>query len=367
MAKIAHVVISGDMAGGQLIAWEIMKDRIGLGDEVVLVSPSEGVFTEQCRATMQVSLMPCGTLRDLIGIWRLVRFLRSVRPQLVHTHIMVPGNIMWRLACSIAGVPLIQHIHIANFFGPPGIKEKMVRFIDTLTARRATMFLPVSKHTGASIEAQGYPANRVRTVYNGVASSLPSTEQQENQPLIIGVVGRLCPTKGQMQAIEAFARVATDFPGARLWLVGKDQQAGGAYETTLRDRVTALGLEDMTVFWGHRSDVADLMKQMTMLVLPSAREALPLVLLEAMMLGVPVIASPVGGVPEIVSDGVTGLLVAPGDVKALANAVGRLLGDSALRLRLASAGRAQVEHEFCTERMLGKIREIYSEVLGVAN
>jgi glycosyltransferase involved in cell wall biosynthesis len=152
-------------------------------------------------------------------------------------------------------------------------------------------------------------------------------------------VGRLAAVKGVPLLLEDFARVCADHPGARLTLVGD-----GPERASLQARARTLGLEDTVDFAGYRTqdEVAALLDAADMLVLPSFAEGLPVVLMEALASRIPVIATPVAGVSELVRDGVTGLLVPPGDVDGLTNALDRLLGDPELCHRLGEAGRRAV-------------------------
>ena len=172
----------------------------------------------------------------------------------------------------------------------------------------------------------------------GIGSTGPARQARRPRREVIGCVARLAESKGQRELIRAFAELASKHPTAQLWLVGKDQQTNGRFEAELRSLAEALGISGQTEFWGHVEDVQALMQRMTVFVLPSLTEALPVVLLEAMSLGVPVIATDVAGVPEIITDErnrVCSCLRAMSD--ALPAAMDRLLCDPDLA---GLAGRA---------------------------
>jgi glycosyltransferase involved in cell wall biosynthesis len=367
MARIVHVVISGEIAGGQKVCLAIVKDRLLLGDDVVVVAPASGPFTEQCAEFARVELLRSGRLWDLWRVPKLIRFLRRTRADLVHTHVMVPGNILWRIAGRAAGVRVLNHVHAENYFGRDGAKARLVRRFDTWTASRADCFVAVSQHTATTLIGQGYPRDRIRVVYNAVPWESPPTtgpHPASGAPPVIGWVARLAESKGQRELIRAFSELASRHPSAQLWLVGKDQQSGGRFETELRSLAETLGVSNRTVFWGYRDDVKELMQRMTLFVLPSLTEAFPVALLEAMALGVPTVATEVAGVPEIITDGETGVLVPPGDVGALSRAMDRVLSDSDLAGSLGERGRESVTSRFTKEKMLREMRAIYSDLLG---
>jgi glycosyltransferase involved in cell wall biosynthesis len=227
----------------------------------------------------------------------------------------------------------------------------------------------VSKHVSDMITKQGYQKERVHVVYNGVpweVQSIPDTayvSKDKNAP-IIGCVGRLCESKGQKNLILAFSNVLDNYPSATLWLIGKDQQGGGKYEIELRSLAESLGISNQTVFWGHQDDVRRLMGQMDLLVLPSYEEGFPIVLLEAMSLGVPVVATRVAGVPEMIRNEETGILIPPGNLHEMAENMKRLLSDPLLRKMLGEKGRQEVLKKFGKAAMLEEVRKIYASVMG---
>jgi glycosyltransferase involved in cell wall biosynthesis len=140
-------------------------------------------------------------------------------------------------------------------------------------------------------------------------------------------------------------------------------EQGGAFQTALEHEAERLGVRDRVVFAGRRDDAAELLVELDVLALPSWTEGLPLVVLEAMARRRPVVATPVGGTPEVVVDGETGLLVPPRDPDALAAALRRLLADADLRRRMGDAGYERVRERFSADAMTGRVLEIYDEVL----
>ena len=240
MACLLHVVISGDMAGGQRVCLDIVLDRLSMGDQVHVATPSHGAFTEQCPAEVSVEQLPFRSLKDILHLPKLVRYLRQVRPDLVHTHTGVPCNILWRLACKIAGVPIITHIHIENYFGRRLILARLVKFLDTVTSHFTAHHIVVSKDTARSLLSQGYTDKNLSVIYNGVPVHEPITppsgrSSAANSNTIIGCVARLCPGKGQVDLLKALPKILESRPNAVLWLIGKDQQNGGGYENFLKD------------------------------------------------------------------------------------------------------------------------------------
>lgn len=180
----------------------------------------------------------------------------------------------------------------------------------------------------------------------------------------VGYLGQLYAPKGVHFLVEAFARVAPSYPNARLFLMGDPVLAEyREYEGVLRQLVTRLGLDGRVVFTGWREDALAIASQMAVMVHPSMAEGFGRAVLEAMALGLPVIASAVGGLREAVRDGENGYLVAPGDTDAIADRLGRLLGDPVLRRRLGECALATVLREYLIE---DKVAMLSAEWAGAA-
>jgi glycosyltransferase involved in cell wall biosynthesis len=256
---------------------------------------------------------------------------------------------------------VISHLHIENHFRLAS--RPVLRTLDNATARLAAKLVAVSESTREAYERQGYPRG-IEVLYNGVEVATPAANGGFRRELglddatpLIGEVGRLCDVKGQRELIEALALV----PGAHAVLVGRDLEQGGAYQRELEREAERRGVRDRVAFAGER-DAREVLPDVDVLALPSWTEGLPLVVLEAMAHARPVVATPVGGTPEVVVDGATGLLVPPRDPERLAEALRRLVDDRELRGRLGDAGRRRVVERFGVERMNARMLELYDEV-----
>jgi len=172
---------------------------------------------------------------------------------------------------------------------------------------------------------------------------------------VVTTVARLQPEKGVDILVRAFAELAPSHPNARLVICG----SGREVKLQVRAMIAELGLEGQARMAGFRRDVPAVLAATDVYALPSRAEGLGFSLLEAMASGCPVVASRVGGVPEIVTDGQDGLLVEPENPAALASAIGRLLDSPELRARLGAAGRATAQERFATERLVGRVEELY--------
>ena len=233
---------------------------------------------------------------------------------------------------------------------------------------RMDHLIGVSTSIVHKIADEGRVGAPVTLIYNGVDLQRydhqePCCTLREEYGLpaegpIVGVVARLEAEKGHPTLIDAWPHVLAEFPDATLLIVGE-----GSRREALEAQVAALGISRSVVFTGRREDVPAVTAALDVAVLPSYREAQGLTILEAMALSRPVVASNVGGIPEMIEDGKTGLLVPPHDPGALATAIARLLGDHPLADTLARAAHDMVHERFCVELMARAVETIYDEAV----
>jgi glycosyltransferase involved in cell wall biosynthesis len=234
-----------------------------------------------------------------------------------------------------------------------------------LTAR-IDRLIAVSRSIVDKLRQEGRDAAPISLIHNGVdlerydhqgpCCTLRDEYDLPAEGPIVGVVARLEPEKGHPTLLEAWRTIAAAVPDATLLVVGE-----GSQRAALEALAADLGVADRVVFTGRRDDVPAVTAALDVAVLPSYREALGLTVLEAMALSRPVVASNVGGIPEMIEDGVTGLLVPPRDAGALAAAILRLLRDHPLADTLGRAGHDLVHESFCIELMVAAVEQIYDD------
>jgi glycosyltransferase involved in cell wall biosynthesis len=365
---IAHLVIGGDVAGGQLIALAFARAARERGDHVLFLSPSLGPFTELVeREGMEVLLVDVSRTFRVADAWRLARLLRRARVDVLHTHTALAANVLSRIAGRLAGIAVVSHIHIENHFRPNRVARAVHTTLDNVTARLAARVLAVSRSTRDALVQQGYPWQLVEVVHNGIDVEAQARRRGEGLRIELGVpagatlvgeIGRLCDVKGQRELIEAAVLVS----GVHVVLVGDDLEQGGAYSALLEELARERGVAGRVHLLGYRADAGELLDQLDILVLPSWIEGLPGVVLEGMAHSKPVIATPVGGTPELVVDGESGLLVPPRNPVALAEAIRSLVSDPDRAKRLGTAGRERAEREFSETAMTARVLEVYDAV-----
>jgi glycosyltransferase involved in cell wall biosynthesis/SAM-dependent methyltransferase len=310
-------------------------------------------------------------IHDLKALWRLFRFIRKGRFDIVHTHTAKAGFV-GRLAAWLAGTPVIVHsTHGHVFYGYFGkLKTKIFVTMEKIAAKVSDRVLCLTElEIDDHIELGIGFHELFRYVYSGVpldVFSKPVKSREEvraslglpGDAIVIGTVARIDPVKGIRYAVEAFQQLYKEHPRAHLVLVGD-----GGDRPALEAAAREYGISDRTHFLGHRTDVPDLLHAMDIFLLPSLNEGYGKAIVEAMCAGLPVVATRVGGVPELIKDGETGLLVSPADPAAIARAVGGLIRDTEQRHRLAAAANRNVTDIFGVEAMIRRHDEIYTEFL----
>ena len=181
--------------------------------------------------------------------------------------------------------------------------------------------------------------------------------------LLVGIVGRLTEAKGHLQFLEVAKRILPDFPAARFVVVGEATRGEDEQANAILDRIEKAGLGDRMILTGYRDDVPDLLGAMDLFLFPTHSEAFGLVIVEAMAMELPVVSADCDGVPDIVEDGRTGLLVSPTDVDGLTAAVAELLGDEGKRRAFGQAGRKRAQALFSEEKMCGELEGLYQRLI----
>jgi glycosyltransferase involved in cell wall biosynthesis len=308
--------------------------------------------------------------RDLQGLLALRALLRSGRFDIAHLHSSKAG-FLGRLAAVSTGTGWVYSPHCFSFVGPVGWPRRMLGIIVELALGRLGGGVIVAVADAERREALQYrlaPPERIALIYNGCPPCAAGLERDgalagfaDGHP-IAGAICVLRRQKGVADFLRAAGAILGRVPDARLAVVG-DGPERDALQTMARD----LGLDTRLRFFAYRGPAARQLGSLDVLVVPSLWEAFPFSLLEALACGVPQVASDVGGTGEAVVDGVTGLLVAPRDVDALAAAVTTLLCDPARRARMASASRARHAERFTVDAMVSGTAAVYDAVAAAPN
>lgn len=309
-------------------------------------------------------------VRDLAVIRILVSLMKSKGVQVVHAHSYKAG-LVGRVAAGMAGGPaVVLTVHSSVFQDSrPQWKKSLFALSESLLAGFTGRIITVSRDLGREMASLGkISPEKIITIYNGISPGQfhrePDREHLRRatgiaaQKMVVGTVARLAPQKGVENFIRAAAMVAQEFDGAAFLVIGD-----GPLRGELERKSAGLGLGGRLFFAGERQDVPLIMPCLDVFVLASLTEGMPVTVLEALSARRPVVATRVGGVPEIITDGVDGRLVDPGDVPGLAAAVLELLGDRDKSGRLGKEGGALVDRRFTVEEMAVRTERVYMELV----
>jgi glycosyltransferase involved in cell wall biosynthesis len=306
-------------------------------------------------------------LDDLIALAKMVRLVRQVKPDVVHTHMAKAGTV-GRVAAKVCGVPLIVHTYhghvFHSYFSP--LKTRVFLTIERALGMASSRLIVIGDSQRAEIASYGVaPPSKLVPIRLGLELGQYMRAEQHRGQLrrelglaeqtpLIGIVARLVPIKAHEVFFEAAAKIREVLPEARFLVLG-DGERRGELETLARH----LGVDAAICWWGWRRDMPRVYADLDVVVLTSHNEGSPVSLIEALAAARPVVSTAVGGVPEVVIHGETGLTVADGDSAAVATAVLKLLRDRDLARRLANAGRRHVYPRYDSSRLVDDVKTLY--------
>ncbi len=343
--RIVHVITLAEPGGAQTYVASLLP-ALSRRFDVTIAAHGPGPLCDAARAAgarfvpLRHVRRAINPWRDLRGLFELATLLRRERPHILHASSSKAG-VLGRLAACLAGVPIrVFTVHGWAFSAHQGTRSALYRWAERLVLPLTTATICVSERERAAGLAAGTCTDETTAViYNGVEVRPSPANRPAHRLLRIIAVGRLQAPKDQRTLVHALARLGDQ--AFEAVIVGD----GPEYAAIERD-VQRLGLAQAVELAGQRQDVPELLSTADLFVLSSTSEGLPISILEAMAAGLPVVASGVGGVPEVVVDGQTGLLVPPRDVPSLAAAIKRILSDPSLRYTLGQAGRMRVSERF---------------------
>jgi lipopolysaccharide/colanic/teichoic acid biosynthesis glycosyltransferase/glycosyltransferase involved in cell wall biosynthesis len=309
--------------------------------------------------------------RDVKALIALYRLIRRERPKIVHTHAAKPG-VLGRVAARLAGVPVVVHTfhgHILHgYYGP--LMSQLLRLMERGLARLSDRIIAVSEQVKQDLVRYGVaPPEKISVIPLGfdLQPFLDSAGHRgalyrelglTNGERLVGIVGRIFPIKNHRLFLEAAARVAAEERFARFVVVGD-----GTLRPEMEEHTRRLGIADRVTFTGWRRDLHRIYPDLDVLVVSSKNEGTPVSAIEAMASGCPVVATRVGGLPDLIEEGETGHLVPSEDASALSAAILRVLRDREATRRMVETARERVSERFRAERLIGDMERLYSGLL----
>ncbi len=372
--KILHVETGRSLYGGALQVKYLLEGLISYGVSSLLVCPLNADIASSVPSDVLVRAVPFAGELDLRLLGGVIQILRQKRPDLVHVHSRRGADIYAGLAARICGIPAILTRRVDNpepvFMGERGRSlSALSRFKYGLYQR----IVAISHGIEQVLLNEGISAAKLVCVPSAVDTRryAPCGNGIETERawflcefgltaehLPVGMAAQFIERKGHKYLVEAVSLLVSEFPNLRVLLFGK-----GALEDEIRRLVHANGLNQHVIFAGFRRDLPRILPHLAMLVHPALMEGLGVSLLQAASCGVPIVACRAGGIPEVVQHGATGLLVTPGDVNELAQAVKTLIQQPKRRLEMGIAARRFVCEEFSIERMVKGNLMVYEDVL----
>jgi glycosyltransferase involved in cell wall biosynthesis len=393
--KVLFIDHTAKLGGGEIALFNVLtcldKERF----RPILVLGHDGALSERMRkAGIETHVFPLSshvsnTRKDSLGVGSLLRlraiwaclaysctlasFIKAHAVDLIHTNTL-KADLIGGVAGRLARVPVVWHVRdrIDDDYLPAVVVSAfrwLCRVIpDFVVANSAatldTIRLPARTghavvHSGSSVIMNDSSA----LVHDGVQPRAPAAKRNPDA-ILVGLVGRIAAWKGQHVFLNAAAMVRQRFPSARFQIIGSAMFGEEAYEREIHALARSLGIEDAVEFMGFRADVPQLMKEFDMLVHASITgEPFGQVIIEAMAVAKPVVATRGGGVPEIVQDGVTGIMVPMGDAPAMAEAICQLLSDPARASAMGLAGRTRVMNHFTVRITARRLESVFVKVL----
>lgn len=377
--KVIRVIARLNIGGPAIHTVLLTRDLDPTRFESILVTgieaPGEGSMREWAAAQgVQPIIIPelgreISPLADLKVLFELYRLFRREKPDIVHTHTAKAGFV-GRLAARLAGVPNVVHTfhgHVFHSYFSPA-KTRLFLLIERGLARLSDKIITISPLQRQEIHGFGIASlDKILIIplgfdlapfleNNDLKGALRAELSLGADAKLVGIVARLTGVKNHRLFIEAAALVHQKSPNVHFLIIGD-----GELRADLEQQVAALGLRPVVHFLGWRQDLPAIYADLNLVALTSRNEGTPVTLIEAQASGCPVVATAVGGVPDIVADGQTGYLVPSGNAQLLAEAIMKILaGDAAL---MGQAGRESVTEKFAIQRLVKDIETVYQNLV----
>ena len=371
-ARVLNVVPTL-MCGGtenQFMTLARMLDRVRFDVEFACLRRWGGFVDELLARNIPLTEYPVSTFRSLAAIAqqaRLTRHIRRRRIQIVHAYNFY-GNVF-----ATPPARLVAPVVIASIRDRAPYLTRMQKRVQRYACQFADCILVNADAVRDWLIGDGYDASKIAVIRNGVDltrfDQLPSPINLRRELAlpddtpIVGVVSRLTRLKGLEQFLEAAAIVRSRVPTVHFLVVGETNPMDRQYLRELQEYAARCGVAEHVTFTGLRSDVPAMLASFTVSVMPSLNEALSNVVLESMAAGAPTVATRVGGTPEAVVDGVTGILVPPANAAALADAIIDLLNNPQRAAHLGRAARSHIADHFSVRRMVHATEDLYTDLL----
>lgn len=374
--RVLHLVDSGGLYGAEVMLLQLMEQQRALGLEPILASigvPADGekpLEIEARRRGLRVEVFRMRPGPNWLGAFDILRYARLQDVELLHSHGYKANILFGLLPKRIRRLPLVCTVHGWTWTGGWN-RMRVYEWLDGLSLRFADRVVLVNDALRNHPWLRQLPSERVAVVENGISlgnSRVSSTELRQDvlnfarQGFTIVAMGRLSPEKGFCLLIEAVAELLREGCDVRLAILGQ-----GVLRGELEGRAKDLGIADRVFFAGYVGGARDYLEYFSLFCMPSLTEGMPMVLLEAMDAGVPILATRVGGIPRALDEGKAGLLVEAGNVSALRDAIAWAMRHPAEIARQIDTASRRVRELYTDHTMTEKYAVVYRQLLSKKN
>lgn len=359
MLRVLLMIDDASVGGGQKHVLWLAEHLDHANFEVAVACGGAGYLVDElARAKVRHYPLRLSNMPNPAAFIRCRRVMRDFKPDIVHTHGGTAGVTGRIVAGSMRGVRVVHTYHGFHYIHDPRrLRSNLFRNLEAALLRLTDRTICVAQQDVETGKRQGIvdPGKTV-VIRNGIDTSAFEGDRRRDFPSdpVIGTVGRLHLQKGHRFLLTAAAGLLKTHPAARFVIIGEGELRG-----ELEREAGRQGIAKAVTFAGARTDVPAQLRAMDIFVLPSLWEGLPLILLEAMAAGLPIVSTGADGVREILTDGKDALLVPPGNPTALQRGIEKLLDDPALRARLADEARKTVRDNFSAGRMVKETEDVY--------
>ncbi|HEX2988603.1 MAG TPA: glycosyltransferase family 4 protein [Chloroflexota bacterium] len=368
--KILHLVTSLDLGGAQNHLLSLVKGLRARGHTADVAFFKNPTLLKEFQAT-GAEVFDLSTRRTFspLLIPRLTGILRDGRYQILHTHLLKADS-YGAVAGMLARTPVVLS---SKHNDEIALQNPRVATVHGLLSRLDRKVIVLSDYVGRYVSSVGkVDRTRIDRVYYGIQPTTAATAEDgarvraelgiPAEAPLIATVGRLMEQKGLVYLLQAMKILGDRLPEARLLVVGDSQDGRDGYKMELLKQWESMGLQGKVVFTGVRHDIPAVVQAIDLFAMASLWEGFGLVFLEAMAAARPIVATEVSAVPEVVENGVTGLLVPPRDPQALADAMYRLLTERDRATAMGEAGLLKLKQQFSEDKMVQAIEQIYSQL-----
>ncbi len=361
--RVLHVINGEYYAGAERVQDLLAEELPQHGYEVGFACLKDGIFPDMrhCRSAA-LHLLPMRSGADFRVALKLARLVRKEDFRLIHTH-TVRAAMVGQVAAALTGLPTVHHVHSPSARDTASTwRNYRNAAVERASVMRVKRLITVSDSLRRYLISRGYSEKRIRVVCNGVPM-LESARAplRRGGTLTVGTVALFRPRKGLEVLLDALGHLRRNGMDVRLLAIGPFETE--RYEASVRKQLQRDGLEDHVTFVGFTQSVADYFREMHVFVLPSLfGEGMPMVVLEAMASGLPVVSTEVEGIPEVIRDGREGLLVEPGSASELAEALARIGNGDVDACQLGDAARQRQQSVYSTRAMAEGVASVYDEV-----